>query len=203
MFDTLDHNLELKAGYGGRYLHGTVVNNQDPLNRDRIQVRIPSLYDPDEGEIPWIGPAKVSPFGVAKDWGVYGAPAVNSDVLVLLQDGNPHYPMYVAGLQRYANSEFVSGTHWGFKDPQGNKFRVNLVTKEVIFEAAAGVNIVITPNGQLSVFAVGPATLTAPSFTMNGDVHTIGALTNNGVNVGSDHVHADVKTGSDISGVPV
>jgi phage baseplate assembly protein V len=40
------------------------------------------------------------------------------------------------------------------------------------------------------------------SLTVNGDVATTGALTNNGVNVSSTHTHGGVTTGSGNTGVP-
>ncbi len=203
MFDTLDRNMQMREDYTGKYLWGVVHNNVDPLGLDRIQVHVPNLYEPDQGEVPWIGPFKVSPFGIGSSWGVYGSPARGSDVLILLQDGNSHYPAYVAGIQRRANLDFNSGTSWGFVDPLGNKLHFDLESGTVTFRAHSGVSFIITPSGGVHLTTADAVVANAPSFQFNGDVDIAGALRNNGVDVGSNHAHVSVKTGSDVSGKPV
>lgn len=201
MFDTLDNNLELRDDYKGRLFLGVVTDNKDPLNMDRVQVSVLGLYDPNSGSVPWCGPLKISPFGISKDWGVYGAPAIGSDVLILLQDGDAHYPMYLS-IQRAAQAGFVSGTNWGFVDPFKNRLNFDLATGAIQFVAAAGVTINISKDGALDVTAKSTATLKAPTFEFIGDVNTHGALTNNGVNVGSTHVHVGVIPGGGSTGGP-
>lgn len=201
MFDTLDDNLGLREAYKGRFFLGVVTENVDPLNLDRVQVSVAGLYEPTSGSVPWCGPIKISPFGISKDWGVYGAPAIGSDVLILLQDGDAHYPMYLS-IQRGAQPGFVSGTNWGFVDPFKNKLNVDLKTGAMKFVANAGVTFDISSEGALSVKAKSTATLTAPVFEFHGDVHTHGALTNNGVNVGSSHKHTGVISGGATTGGP-
>lgn len=211
MFDTLENNLQLREDYKGKYIWGTVVDDADPENRDRIKARVPGLYNPDEGDVPWIGPAKSSPFGISGEWGCYGAACVGSDVLILLQEGDSHYPIYIAAIQRRANPEFTSGTHWGFKDPKGNRLRVNVKTGEINFNAPAGLQITLTASGDLNVSVsgsvnmdvAGSVNLAAPEFNINGDVNTNGALTNNGIDVGSGHLHSGVVIGAANTGAPV
>ena len=122
MFATQNSQLDL-FGLVGRWLVGEVVTDKDPENRDRIKVKIPELYDPDSGEIPWCGPFTFSPFGCGEGFGVYGTPKIGAKVLILLQDGDPNYPMYMS-LQT-PNSDFASGECWGFVDRYGNKLRVD------------------------------------------------------------------------------
>jgi len=205
MFDTTQNNLELLGGYEGRPMVGKVYNNADPLNQDRVQVGVPGLYDPTTGEVPWAGPVKISPFGIGSGWGVYGAPAVGSDVLVFLQGGDSHYPMYLSA-GRGSHPEFMSGKTWGFVDPLGNKLRVNLETGDIQFVARARVTIDISPAGGLAVTAASPVNFTAPGFQFNGnltvvgDVSTTGTLHNNGKDVGDTSRHSGVKSGPDTSG---
>lgn len=67
---------------------------------------------------------------------------------------------------------------------------------------------VIAPDAQVTcetaeIVASTSVGITTPTLTVNGDVNTIGALTNNGVDVGSTHIHSGVSTGVDDSGPPV
>ena len=60
---------------------------------------------------------------------------------------------------------------------------------------SGGTRVAIQSNGNV--------TIDAPQVNITGDVHITGALTNNGKNVGSTHLHSSVKSGSDTSGAPV
>ena len=57
--------------------------------------------------------------------------------------------------------------------------------------------IELTAEKAVNVVAPGGFNVTAPTSTFNGDVATAGALTNNEVDVGSDHVHVSGAEGSD------
>ena len=122
-FDTLNDALSLVEGYDGKYFLGKVVENADPLNLDRIKASVTNLYDPDLGDVPWAGPIKISPFGIGASYGWYGNPSVGSDVLILLQEGDIQYPLYMS-VQLTGNENFPSGSSWGFADPAGNTFKV-------------------------------------------------------------------------------
>lgn len=285
MFDTLNETMFLLDGAGNKWLRGKVVTNVDPLNLDRIQVSVPGLYDPDLGPVPWIGALKHSPFGIGDGYGVYGSPAVGSDVAIRLQDGDVHYPEYCS-LQAFANGEFPSGQSWGFKDPAGNKLIVQ--GKDVVFQTGGGFIFHIDQSGNftLTVPGGGSGTMNVDNLTMNtkktvlnaqdftvnaSDLTTIngkthqngeydvvgptniqgttsiqgaaningstvdtsgntringglitngtstlignvgmlngmsvtGAALNNGKNIGGNHEHSNVRSGSDISGPPV
>lgn len=66
-----------------------------------------------------------------------------------------------------------------------------------------GGNAAITVDGTTTATLTGAAVLNAPAgLTINGNVATVGTLTNNGKNVGSPHTHTNVKAGIDTSGPP-
>lgn len=158
--DTLDSNLELTRDYDGIKFLGKVVKNEDPLNLDRVQVRVDGLYDPDDGEVPWAGPRKLSSFGIGNGFGIYGVPAVGADVIITLQNGDPHYPMYES-VQRYAHLDYPSGHVWGFVDPDGNKLKVDLQGHTVTFTSSTNVVFHIDNQGNLSVDVPGTTTVTS------------------------------------------
>src|ERR1700693_5312455 len=85
---------ELEEGY----LVGTVIANNDPLGLNRVQVTIPDILDSNQGPVPWIGPHAYSPFGQGSGYGVYGSPAVGSEVKVKFQEGKANYGFYEASL---------------------------------------------------------------------------------------------------------
>lgn len=158
MFDTLNSAMNfLLPEYSGSYMLGVVIDNVDPDNLGRIKVNVPGLYDLDVGEIPWCGPDKHAQFGHGATWGTYGSPAIGSDVLILLQNGDPHYPVY-RSTQCHANSEFPSGASWGWVDPFGNVFKC-LADKTVQFRAIAGTEITVSPSGDITIHTVANATV--------------------------------------------
>lgn len=196
MFDTANSALKMREGYGNVYIMGKVILNKDPTNKGLLQVHAPGLYEPGQGEVPWVGVMKKSPFGISKTWGVYGSPWPGSDVALELQDGNPNYGLY-HDVQRYAAPEEFgkSGKVWGFKDPKGNWFRCDLETGTVDFVTASGVEFHVSESGALRVVSKDDATLEAPNLKLNANVQHTGTFTSNGVNIGSDHVHSGVQTG--------
>lgn len=62
----------------------------------------------------------------------------------------------------------------------------------------------LDPVGQIvNVVSPGGFTVVAPTINLIGNVATTGGLTNNDVDVGSDHMHTAVQPGGGISGPPV
>jgi uncharacterized protein involved in type VI secretion and phage assembly len=159
------------------YMIGTVTDNKDPDGLGRIKVNIPGLFDPSQGEVPWIGPSKISPFGIGPTWGVYGSPAVGSTVRIELQDGDPHYALHVADeyVKANANPDFKDPATWGFKDPSGNQLLVNMTTQNWHFTHSSGLSIIIdqtgkltiTTPGEIDVSAQGNINFSAPKINLN------------------------------------
>lgn len=175
-FDTLQETKSLVDGYAGIWIKGTVKNNVDPNNMDRVQIEVPGLYESGLGELPWVGPLKLSSFGIGDGYGVYGTPKIGSDVIVWLQDGDPNYPVYMH-VQTKANDTFPSGTSWGFQDPDGNQLLVQ--GKDVKFTSGGGLVFHIADNGDLTVTAPsgGHATFNIDNVTYNSQNVTFNAST--------------------------
>lgn len=135
----------------GKLLLGEVINNDDPLHLDRVQVRVPELFDPDIGEVPWCMPAKNPIFGQGATWGMYGVPAVGSIVIVECQDGDDNFPVYrgFAQIKPNVNPEFDTPQKWGFVDPSGNKLVVDMDAQTFIFTHSSG--SVLTFDGEQRV----------------------------------------------------
>ena len=201
MFDSLNSALKMREDYGTTYILGKVTLNVDPTNKGLIKAEAPGLYEPQQGDVPWVALLRKSPFGISKDWGVYGSPWPGSDVALELQQGNPNYGLY-HDIQRYpAPPEFAkSGKVWGFKDPRGNWFRVDLETNETDFVTSSGVEFHVSASGALRVVSKDDATLEAPNLKLKANVQHEGTFTSNGVNIGSDHTHQVIAVGSPTAG---
>ena len=137
----------------GKLLLGEVVDNNDPLFMDRIKVKIPELYNPDLGEVPWCMPAKNPVFGQGKTWGLYGVPAIGSTVLVELQDGDANFPVYRSFVQikPNVNPEYNTPNKWGFVDPSGNKLLVDMEAKTFTFTHSTGSVLQFGPDQQVHI----------------------------------------------------
>ena len=93
-FNSLNDQLPIME-QGNRLYKGQVVDNNDPLHLDRVKVRIPNLFDPDLGEIPWIFPIKHSQFGQGNGYGHVGVPPIGALVFVLLVGIDANFSYYI------------------------------------------------------------------------------------------------------------
>ena len=130
-----------------------VVDNDDPLGLGRIKVKVPNLFDPNQGKVPWIGPMKKSPFGQGSGYGVYGSPAIGSEVVIFLQNNDPAYGLakYDLYSKKNANPKFKSPKTWGFKDPSGNELFVNMETQDWQFTHSSGLTLKYDADGNMDL----------------------------------------------------
>ena len=101
----------------------------------------------------------------------------------------------------------IGNADWSAVDP--NAVNINAPNGVVLRDTNNNCTVTLTPSGV--TVAIGSTSLVVASdgvtvngkFTVNGDVATIGALTNNGKSVGSTHKHSGVQTGTSNTGNPV
>lgn len=147
MFQAANDLLAAHEDYSGYFL-GTVTENKDPLNLMRIKVSIPGLFDPAQGDVPWVGAIKDSPFGFGAGFGTYGCPQIGSTVVVEFQKGDPHKALYQTLPTALCPIPlFNSPDVWGFKDPIGNYQIYNLKTKTYTFFLSSGARIDVDGSG--------------------------------------------------------
>jgi hypothetical protein len=157
--DAMKHS----ENYGDGYYVGTVTNNNDPLGIGRVQANVPGLYDTSKGPVPWIGPIKDSPFGFGVSstgpFGVYGSPAVGSQIKVELQKGDENNALYTPlATKPSANPAFASPQTWGYQDPSGNQQLVNMATGSWTWTHSSGDTISYDSAGDRVVVVKGNAT---------------------------------------------
>ena len=101
----------------------------------------------------------------------------------------------------------IGNTDWSTVDP--NAVNINAPNGVVFRDTNNNCTITLLPSGV--TVSIGSTSLVVNStgvtvngkFTVNGDVATTGALTNNGISVGSTHKHSGVQTGGSNTGNPV
>lgn len=133
---------------------GRVVNNSDPLGDGRFQVNIPGLYE--EGELPWVGGCRYSPFGVGPGFGVYGSPAIGSTAVIYLQDGDANMPICLGFILTDSNKNgaYASPFTWGYVDPSGNTLLVDMQSQNWTWTHSSGTNYNVNQAGDLTVNVV-------------------------------------------------
>ena len=187
----LNDVMNAAPDYDGVYFIGTVVDNQDPTGQHRFKATVPGLYD--EGDLPWIGFKRDSPFGNGSNWGTHGSPAIGSMVVIQLQNGSAMHPICEGflTLSGHADPAFADPNSWGFRDPHGNLFVINGSEGTLSFTHQSGTVINIGSGGETSVVSptsvsvnapqvnatANQVTVDAPNSTFNGNVAINGTLT--------------------------
>jgi hypothetical protein len=130
-FHSVNDVIQHAENYGQGYYVGTVTANNDTVGIGRIQASVAGLFDPEQGEVPYIGPLKDSPYGFGTGpkgpYGVYGMPQVGSTIKVELQNGDEHKGLYTTLITaQSAHHWFNTPSRWGYVDPQGNSLQVDM-----------------------------------------------------------------------------
>lgn len=205
---------------GTIFYMGTVVNNNDPLQLDRVQVNIPGLYDNTKGSVPWCLPIKNGTFGQGSGYGQYGVPRVGSNVVVIFQQNDTEYPVYLGSLHNSKGEGFGPANLWGYTDPNGNTFKVNTDNNEISYSHSSGVtvnikdgNVTVTCSNNVSlscnnvnvscsnatVNANGGTTVNTPTATFSDTVKCKTIVASNSMQVAGiemkTHVHSGVDRG--------
>ncbi len=168
MFHPANEQMQAHEKYDQGYYLGTVTANNDPLNGMRIKADVPGLFDTSLGDVPWIGPLKDSPFGFGKGYGTYGVPQVGSTVVIELQGGDEHRPLYrTLPTVPNANPMFAGANVWGFEDPAGNIVIYNLQTKTYAFITASGARVDIDGSGNRTTQVANDTENASGSWTVN------------------------------------
>ena len=147
------------ADLKGIYMVGTVVDNNDPDQMERVKVSIPNLFEGESKDFPWCAPHKIGWFPNTRAFGVFGlVPPIGTKVYVFFQQGNPLYPFYSAYPHNVGDrtDEFKTNylKRYGWKDPEGNVFVVDTeagADPKVRFTHVSGFEIKVGPSGRVDI----------------------------------------------------
>lgn len=144
---------------------GTVINNKDPLKMRRIQVMIEPIWGKvPVAELPWCRPCQTTTFGGVSTAGFFVVPNEQSQVVIILQKGDPSFPEYVADFISTANTiplfSINYPTRYGFTDEQGTYFVVDRTAGTVEFYHKSGTSFTIDSAGDVTTDVVGNYTAT-------------------------------------------
>ena len=145
----------------GRFYMARVVENKDPEMRQRVKVNIPNVMMGAAPSLPWIIPITYPAHGgTQKTHMVVSVPHIGDDILVLFQDGDLAYGMYVGSYpiagqdigplaENYPN-------RYGFRDPAGNHLYVDTTEgkTDIEFRHNSGTKLHIDNTGNVQVHVV-------------------------------------------------
>lgn len=164
----------------GKYFIAEVRDNNDPKKLQRVRISIPEVIESDSVEnLPWAVP-------VVKSSGLdnltMDVPIVGSFVIVTLQDGDPHFPLYFGALAAEYSGGVSNavlsvnyparhgrklGTSFWYIDKTSGELRlfhksanITIDTNGNVTVTTAG-NVHIGSQGTLSLQADGPITMNA------------------------------------------
>jgi len=123
-FQLLEDTVRRQATkYWGKY-RGSVTDTDDPDNRGRIKVLVPSVFGDNESQ--WAEPA--FPYGGGKGFGWIAVPPVDSAVLVEFIEGDASAPVWTAAFWRVAD-EVAAGARDQGDELKRSQSSVQAVTK--------------------------------------------------------------------------
>lgn len=145
---------------------GYVVDNQDPEKRQRVKVRIPQLHrDISDEDLPWSMPSNT---GQAHSGSGVGAVDVANEgalVEVWFEEDDPHNPRYGGSppVDNMHEDNEILGEDYphtnGQVDSAGNKWTVNKLRNEVLFQHKSGSSAFYDGAGNIVMHAAGKLTL--------------------------------------------
>lgn len=174
--------IKVANPYKGKVFIGKVAENNDPLHCYRLQIQVAGVFDDiPTNQLPWAIPDHHEGLGETGAASRCNIPLIGALVYVSFQDGDPHFPVYggnAVTVQQVA-SLFLTNypNRYGWVDPKGNHFYVDMTTGDVEFLHKSGTKIHINPDGSATLHFVGPVTSDAPAWTHTGDVTIYGHLT--------------------------
>lgn len=179
----------------GGFFRGYVVDNNDPLKRQRVRIRIPQLHRgiPDE-HLPWSMPVSTGNSHAGSGVGSVYVPPKGALIEGFFEEDDPHNfriagspPVDSVNKDNELLQEDYPHTE-GHVDEGGNKWSVNKLRNEVLFQHKSGATIFIDGSGNIQLSAKGRLSLN-------------GAQGIDLVSGGDLKIHA--PQGTDIKGAPI
>jgi phage baseplate assembly protein gpV len=148
--------IDIKSrSYSGHIFKGTVVANNDPNKLELIKVEVKGLYEGNVELMPWAFSIRRMFMGSKAGQGEFGVPSLGTEVGIILQDGDPHYPMYLGSILQDGAQVSEAATNYphryGWKDGAGNVFFIDQATGQFRFQHLSGAVINIANDGTITI----------------------------------------------------
>lgn len=161
-------DFKLHSGLHNSFYRGVVEDITDPLSSGRIRVRIWGLHSQSTtknvesgiptNELPWAEPCIPVVEGGLLQKGFFGAPQIDSHVLIIFENGNPLRPIYIGALPG-GNGDWNSGDGEVGKvtilnsDAGYIKLDSTSGAKEIEVKHISGTKILMKDDGDLDIEA--------------------------------------------------
>lgn len=191
MFDSLNNANSDKPA---QYVIARVVENNDPLQLQRVKVVVPEMLEGNTDDLPWVLPLHAHAGGFGETYGMLHVPPIGAEVVVEFQGGRASYGLLLGSvpekrskldplLANYPNRR-------GWVDHQGNYFYIDTTEgqNQVELYHKSGTWVKILDSGEVQVFTQSNARI---DVTGNADVNVAG--TTNVVSQGNMTVQSHAK----------
>lgn len=143
----------------GRY-QGYVVDNKDPDKRQRVKIRIPQLHrNVPDSDLPWVRPSHRGQANAGSGVGRVDVPPEGALMDVSFDEDDPHNPLYHGSpaLDKVAKDNEILNEDYphtvGEVDDSGNKWTINKLRKEALFQHVSGSSIFMDGAGNITLNA--------------------------------------------------
>ena len=161
-------DTEPHDGYDGVWFVGTVVATDAGApdgQAERIKANVPGLFEGAAATLPWCRKGTNADMANGPGFGSCNVPPIGSLVYVMLDQGDPHHPVYVGLAQTTLTLLAVFLTNYpkrrGWVDPAGNSFIVDNTggANTLTYTHASGAAIAIDNSGKVTVTSIGDTTV--------------------------------------------
>jgi hypothetical protein len=145
------------TGNLNKFYRGVVEDNNDPLKKGRVRVRIWGIHTPNKTksvkdgipseELPWAEPCLPVMEGGISGFGMFGVPVKGSHVMLFFENGHIMQPRYFASMPGFPTE--AANASEGFNDPDGvypTSHRLNQPDWHRLARGLPGATLVETKN---------------------------------------------------------
>lgn len=143
------------------YFIAKVVDNNDPLQMQRVRVTIPSLLEGEIENLPWVLPIATVLSGFTKTSVATNVPPIGAHVVVTFQNDDVNYGLLLGTVPTQGMTLGVLGINYpnrrGWIDTAGNHFFVDTTEGATQLEIRhnSGTSITVSNDGKLVVVVSG------------------------------------------------
>ncbi len=163
------NDMPTESPTAGRKFQGKVVDNLDPLLKQRLKVEIPNFMEGPPDLLPWIGPLVQSKFGMTDTACSVNVPVIGSVIELEFQDGDLSYGVMTGSIHTEISAmlgplETNYPARRGWLDPVSNWSYIDITSGMVEFQLhhKSGTQYTTFDDGRVHHLAVNLYFIEAP-----------------------------------------